>query len=104
MILLTDDKFNSVISSGDRTLVFITANWSVKGAKLTRILEEIERENHLNFYEFIMDEKSKIIRRYVILRIPTLIMFRNRVEIERISGLKTKQEILNFLERAKTTL
>jgi thioredoxin-like negative regulator of GroEL len=59
--------------------------------------EELVREGYL--IRFIdADSEIEMVKNFNIKSVPTFILIENSVEIKRMNGAKTKEELLTFLE------
>jgi thioredoxin 1 len=68
------------------------APWCGPCKALTPVLEELatEFQGKVNFAKLNIDEQSNIATKYNIRAIPTLLVFKNGKEINRIAGMKIK--------------
>ena len=65
---------------------------------LAPILEDLSEEVQTPIYKVDVDECETLSRKFGILSIPTMIFFKNGELVEKITGLRTKQEIKQMLE------
>jgi thioredoxin-like negative regulator of GroEL len=111
METLTEEvELDSAISK-ERVLVFFSSDSCETCKKLLEILENIEVE--IQIYKFILDKREvfclrkkpdfaqaksyRMIEKFEVLSVPTLILFENGIEIKRFVGLGTKEDIQKFL-------
>lgn len=71
------------------------APWCGPCRQLGPILSELKNEG-LNIIEINTDEDPEIAEKYNIRSLPTLILIEDEKELNRIIGLKSKEEILEF--------
>ena len=97
--VLTADNFHSSIKKGV-ILVDFYADWCRPCKMLAPILEEIAFENSkISIAKLNVDHAKDISTEYSVRGIPCLIIFKNGVEVDRIVGLQSKEEILTTLNK-----
>jgi thioredoxin 1 len=99
--LLDDETFPSKISKGV-TLVDFFAEWCGPCRMLTPILEELNEEltDGASVAKVDIDSASSIAKQFEITSVPTIILFKEGNEIERIVGLREKDELKTMVEAA----
>lgn len=100
MRFLTDEDFDSVIKSGI-ALVDFFADWCGPCRMMEPVIEElsVEMEGKAVVAKINVDEYSNIASKFQIFSIPTLIIFKDGKESERIVGAVGKSEIINKLTK-----
>lgn len=88
---------DETIYSATNVLVAVKASWCGPCQTLTPILEELQSEGH-PIYLLDADEHGDFVGMNAIRSVPTMIVFRDGKEVQRVSGLKTKDEILEILK------
>ena len=96
---LTTDTFDELVSSSDKpVLVDFWAEWCGPCKMIAPILQEIaEEEDGLRIAKVNVDENPDIARRYEVLSIPTLIVFKDGEIDKRVVGAKGKSQLLQEL-------
>jgi thioredoxin 1 len=97
---LTDATFDEEIKgSVEPVLVDFWAEWCGPCKMIQPILEEIasEQGGHLRIAKLNIDENLEISRRFEVMSIPTMILFRDGEPQARIIGAKGKQQLLQEL-------
>lgn len=105
MIVVSDTDFPELIlDSTLPVLVEFSAEWCGPCMALAPIIEELEKdwEGKIGVGKLDVDENPVSARRYGVLSIPTLILFRNGRSIERVTGLVNKAEIQRRVKNALT--
>ena len=99
---LTEDIFESKIESGV-TLVDFFATWCGPCKMLSPTIEEIaaECDGSFSVYKVDIDECGDVAMDYMIMSVPTLIVFKDGVEAARMIGVQPKTVILDAINSAK---
>lgn len=100
IITLTDTTMQQKISKG-LILVDFWAAWCMPCKMIAPILNEIasEMNDKVTIGKLNVDENPKMAQKYGVRSIPTLIIFKNGREIERIIGVKNKSAIIQTLKK-----
>ena len=89
-----------VLKSEKLILVDFFANWCGPCKTMAPILEEISKENdNFNVAKVNIDEQRDLALDYEIEFIPTMILFKNGKEVDRLQGVVNKQTILDKIEQ-----
>ena len=99
---LTETDFESAIAQGV-TLVDFYATWCGPCKMLSPTIEEIgaECDGSFSVYKVDIDECEDIAMDMGIMSVPTLVVFKNGEEIERMIGVQPKTAILSAINSAK---
>ena len=95
---LSDTTFDELIGSAESpVLVDFWAEWCGPCKMIAPILEEIavEKGDALTIAKLNVDEAPDIARRFEVMSIPTMILFKDGAEAKRIIGAKPKQALLD---------
>lgn len=98
---VTAETFKQEILDSDLpVLVDFWATWCNPCRMLAPILEELaqEYEGKVKFCKIDVDEHGDLAAMYGIVSIPTLVLMRGGKEIERLSGLRPKDDLAEFLD------
>jgi len=93
------DFSTQVLESTTPVLVDFGAEWCAPCKMIDPIVDEIavEYEGRLRVAKMDADANPNIVMRYGIMGMPTLLLFKNGEPVERISGFKSKNKILDKL-------
>ena len=99
---LTEQNFNNKIKKGV-VLVDFWADWCMPCRMMAPILNEVAEasEGQATVYKLNVDEYQQVAAQYGIRNIPTMILFKDGKEFERLVGMKTKEALMSSLEKAK---
>lgn len=97
---LDSNNFKKEIESSKLTMVDFYASWCFPCKMLTPIIEELEEEMHekVNFAKADVDNLEEISAKLGIMAVPTIILFKNGEEVDRTSGLQSKDELKKIIQ------
>jgi thioredoxin 1 len=102
-ISFTDDNFeNEVTNSTVPVLVDFWAEWCGPCRALGPVIEEIAKEfnGRLKVGKLNVDENQKVAQSYGIRSIPTVLIFKNGEQVNKIIGALPKNYIVEAIESA----
>lgn len=93
------DFETNVLKSDVPVLVDFWATWCRPCLAIAPAVEEIASEvaGQAKVYKLDVDEQGEIASQYGVLSIPTLIVFKDGQEVERITGARPKEDLKAFL-------
>lgn len=81
-----------------RTVYYFTADWCQPCKKTKPIVEELNREQTVAGFQIIdVDTVPELVKSFAIQSVPTFILFDNGVEINRMTGGKTREQLEDFI-------
>ena len=101
IVTLTDSTFDEEIKGSDEpVLVDFWAEWCGPCKMIAPVLEEIADDSagKLRVGKINVDENLELARRFEVMSIPTLILFKDGEPQHRIIGAKGKGQLLQELE------
>ncbi len=97
----TDQDFETEVLKADTAvLVDFWADWCVPCHMVSPVVEEIGREKSgtLKVAKLNVDENPDTARKYQVMSIPTLILFKSGEELARVIGARPKDAILREID------
>ena len=98
MRYLGNEKLNEVITD-ELTIVDFFAEWCGPCMMLGPILEDLENKNkNIKIIKVNTDEHVEEARKFGIMSIPTLILFKNKKEIDKRIGFQPLDELEEWIQ------
>jgi len=99
IITLTESNFKKELNN-KVILVDFWASWCVPCKMMAPILNEVSKELSENKYvgKVNIEEFQSLAQKYKVRNIPTFILFKNGVEVNRFIGAKTKDFLIKQIE------
>lgn len=98
MRYLGNEKLNEVITD-ELTIVDFFAEWCGPCMMLGPILEDLENKNkNIKIIKVNTDEHEEEARKFGIMSIPTLILFKNKKEIDKRIGFQPLDELEEWIQ------
>ena len=97
----TDANFSNMVSNPDKiVLVDMWAEWCGPCKMMEPVLEEIAEayKDKLKVVKLNIDQNQDTPLKFGVMNIPTLILFRDGKEIDRVIGAFPKKQLLNKIE------
>ena len=100
IIDLTKENFQAEITKSDKpVLVDFWAVWRGPCQMMAPILHELETEMpDVQIGKVNVDEQMDLARQFRVVSIPTLIIFKNGQEVQRMVGVTSKEELKDALK------
>jgi thioredoxin 1 len=96
---INDEKLNEAINGEKNTLVWFSAEWcgpcKILKPKIEKVSEDLS--DSYNFVKADVGSAGETTKRFSIRNIPTCVLTRGGEEIARFSGVKTEEQIKDFL-------
>ena len=101
VVEITVENFEKeVVNSDTPVLVDFWATWCGPCKMLSPVVDEVGEESDGSYKvgKINVDEQSELAKRFRVMSIPTLLVFKNGQEVKRNVGVITKEEILDLLK------
>ncbi len=81
-----------------KTIFYFTADWCNPCKKVKPVVEELNREQTVaNFQIIDVDIEMELAKKFEVRSIPTFILMKDGVEINRITGAQTRDSLIGFI-------
>lgn len=98
-IIVTKENFKKEVLETEKTiLVDFWATWCMPCKRQGVILEEMAADG-LTVGKIDVDEQPELAAQFRVMSIPTLIIFKGGKEVERLVGLRSKEELEQILRQ-----
>ncbi len=94
-------KFSDLIASDTPVLVDFSATWCGPCKTMEPIIKELKNKmgNSILIYKIDIDKNQQLAQTYRVQGVPTLILFKNSVEVWRTSGVMPVFQLQPILEK-----
>lgn len=91
---VTPATFKKEVLQQPLAIVDMWAEWCVPCKRLAPLFEELSNEiKNVTFAKLNVEEHPELAQEYDVMNIPTMLIFKNGEEADRITGLVSKDEI-----------
>jgi thioredoxin 1 len=98
---VTDQDFSTTVLGADTpVLVDFWAEWCVPCHMVSPVVEEIgdDKANALRVAKLNIDDNPEVTRKYGVMSIPSLILFKDGQEVARVVGARGKDALLKEID------
>lgn len=99
MELINAEKFKSEIQNAELTVVDFYTDWCGPCKRIAPMLEELSCEGY-RIFKVDAEQERDLCLEYNILAVPTLVIFKAGVQIDKIGGLISKEQLVGRLTNA----
>jgi len=82
-----------------RHVFYFTADWCGPCKRVRPIVEELNRDGDIKFQLIDADVNLDLVKKYEIKSVPTVILLEDNVEIDRIMGAQTREQLETFINQ-----
>ena len=99
MKIIGQKEFDEIMKEQKTVLIDFFATWCGPCRMLTPVLEQIndEAKGKYEIYKVDVDESYDLAKRFGIMSVPTMIIFKDGEEVDKIVGLRDKRDIVNTI-------
>ena len=97
-MIVTDDNFDSVISSHKTVMIDFWAEWCRPCKIFSPIIEEVSKETGIWLGKINIDDNSFQPEKYQVSSIPTTILFKDGKPVKTIIGAKPKHIMMEEIK------
>jgi len=101
-LTLTSENFNEVVSNSDKpVLVDFWASWCGPCRQVSPIIDQLaeEYEGKAIVGKVNVDEQGDLSQKFRIMSIPTVMLFKNGQMVEKVVGVRTKEEFARLIDK-----
>ena len=95
MIYLNDEKLEDILTA-DTTIIDFYADWCGPCQMQGQVLEQLE---NVKIIKINTDEHEELARQFGIMSIPTLLLYKNKEQIDKNIGFMTLDEINEWIKK-----
>jgi len=77
-----------------RKILYFTASWCAPCKALSPIMDSLQGQ--INFDKIDVDSNTDLSTQYGVRGVPSLVLVENGSEVNRLTGVQSKESILNF--------
>lgn len=97
MIELNSENFDELIKD-EVVLVDFFATWCGPCRMLSPVIEEVANEENIKVIKVDVDKHEELAKRFGIMSIPTIMVFKNGEESFKNIGLVSKEDIISWIK------
>lgn len=97
----TTANFDEEVATDPVTIVDFWAPWCGPCKMMAPAMEVLEKEyaGKIKFVRFNVDQDKEIPARYKVMSIPSLVLFKDGVAKEKVTGLYSKDKLAHYFDR-----
>jgi len=97
LLNLNEENFKTEILDNNVVMLDFWADWCGSCKILNPILEELSEEMKTKIYKVNVDDNPKLVNKFEVKSIPTMIIFKNGEKVEQVIGYKSKDELKEII-------
>ncbi len=94
-----ETNFRKIISSEKPVIIDFAASWCSTSLSADKLLCEFSQEHpQIDIFRLCVDDNMDITNLYGVMNVPTLLLFKNKKVLQKLTGNFTKDDISNFIK------
>jgi thioredoxin 1 len=93
-MIVTDNNFDEVLASHQIVLIDFWADWCSPCKRFSPILDEVSQEYNVWIGKIDADQNPTSSEKYNVVSLPTVIVFKNGIEVKRTKGAMPKHKFI----------
>ena len=94
---ITEDNIRDILNQSEYLLFYFTATWCGPCQTLSPIMESLSGQ--INYEKIDVDNNQDLSIQYGVRNIPTLVLVENGEAVSRLTGVQSKNQILELYNR-----
>lgn len=102
LLNVTSENFESeVVNSGQPVLVDFWAEWCGPCRMVGPVIDELAEEysGKVKIGKLNVDQQGDLAMKFRVMSIPTIMLFKNGEVVEKVVGVRTKEEFQNMIQK-----
>jgi len=102
VLTITNENFDSEVKNSNiPVLVDFWASWCGPCRMVAPVIDELADEfvGRAKVGKINVDEQRELAAQYKVMSIPTIMLFKNGEAVDKIVGVRTKQDFINMVEK-----
>ena len=97
---INSENFQEKTTQTEKSIVYIKASWCGPCKQLSPTIDEVSSEigTTVTICKMDADENMDFVKTLNVRNIPTILFYKNGEMVDRVTGVKTKNEILKMVE------
>ena len=97
-MILTDETIQKSVDSDPLIFIYFWAEWCSPCKHFSPVVEDLKKEKNLNLFKMNADENPISSEKFKLTGIPTIIVIKDGVEVNRIIGGMPKHKLADRLK------
>ena len=96
---VTNENFEDIVGKNSVVLIDFFATWCGPCKMLSPVLEQVNEEigSEVKITKLDIDNSMDLAKKFGVMSVPTMILFKDGKEVERIVGLRQKTQIIDAI-------
>lgn len=100
LTVLTKQQLDKILEKDNLVLLEFYGTWCMPCKMQTKILEKLKNErSDFSLYELDVDENSDLAKEFSVLTVPSFVLFKNGVEVEKMVGFRQHNQLNELLNK-----